>query len=209
MTLRLFDAHCLVTRLLALLDRVGSIGALVAAIAAPCCFPLFAALSAAVGLGTLGCYETTVLYAFQAFAVISLVGLALAIRRYRYFGPLEHGFISVESLAYTFYYSFEPAALYAGLFGLLAATLWNYLSSRWPRTHEEPILRSVITCPHADIRHKSSCLRTCACLFFYDCAACHARLKPALGDCCVFCSYGFCSSTPIQIGAVMLLREFG
>lgn len=29
-----------------------------------------------------------------------------------------------------------------------------------------------------------------ACLFFYDCPACGARLKPKPGDCCVFCSYG-------------------
>jgi len=31
---------------------------------------------------------------------------------------------------------------------------------------------------------------TDACLFFYDCPHCGARLKPKAGDCCVFCSYG-------------------
>jgi hypothetical protein len=31
---------------------------------------------------------------------------------------------------------------------------------------------------------------TNACLFFYDCLACDAKLRPKLGDCCVFCSYG-------------------
>jgi hypothetical protein len=29
-----------------------------------------------------------------------------------------------------------------------------------------------------------------ACLWFYECGACHARLTPKSGACCVFCSYG-------------------
>jgi hypothetical protein len=28
-----------------------------------------------------------------------------------------------------------------------------------------------------------------ACLFFYECTACGAVLRPRPGDCCVFCSY--------------------
>lgn len=28
-----------------------------------------------------------------------------------------------------------------------------------------------------------------ACLYFYVCPGCGARLKPLPGDCCVFCSY--------------------
>lgn len=27
------------------------------------------------------------------------------------------------------------------------------------------------------------------CLWFFDCPACHARLTPKPGDCCIFCSY--------------------
>src|SRR5882724_10133567 len=99
------------------LDRIGSIGALIAAIAAPCCFPLFAAATASLGLGMLGRYETTVLYLFQAFAIISLLGLALAFRRHRRIGPLALGAASTGALAYTFYSSFLPDTLYGGLFG--------------------------------------------------------------------------------------------
>ena len=187
------------TRLLALLDRVGSLGALLAAVAAPCCFPLFAAVSAAVGLGALGSYETIVLYAFQGFAVLSLLGLAFAFARHRHFGPLSVGLLSVGLLAYTFYYAFQSATLYAGLFGLLAATLWNYFCTR-RLASSQPILRSVITCPHCG-HQAQELMPTNACLFFYDCAACHARLKPALGDCCVFCSYGSVPCPPIQTSA--------
>src|SRR5437016_5086560 len=164
------------TRGLALLDRVGSVGALVAAIAAPRCFPLFAALSAAAGLGALGQYETTMLYVFQAFALISLLGLAFAAPRHRHFGPLALGLLSVALLAYTFYYSFQTATLYAGLFGLFAATLWNYFCSRRAGSRQ-PVLRSVITCPRCG-RQTEETMPTNACLFFYDCPDCDTRLKP-------------------------------
>ena len=187
------------TRALALLDRVGSLGALVAAIAAPCCFPLFAAVSAAIGLGALGRYETVVLYAFQAFALLSLFGLAIAFTRHRHYGPLSLGLLSVGLLAYTFYYAFQSVTLYAGLLGLLAGTLWNYVCSR-RSAPDQPILRSVITCPHCGHRSEET-MPTNACLFFYDCPACHATLKPAAGDCCVFCSYGSVPCPPIQTGA--------
>ena len=187
------------TRPVALLDRVGSLGALLAAVAAPCCFPLFAAVSAAVGLGALGRYETIVLYAFQAFAVLSLLGLAFAFARHRHFGPLSVGLLSVGLLAYTFYYAFQSATLYAGLFGLLAATLWNYFCSRRVASRHA-ILQSVITCPCCGHQSEET-MPTNACLFFFDCPACHATLKPVAGDCCVFCSYGSVPCPPIQSGA--------
>ena len=114
------------------LDRIGSVGALIAALAAPCCFPLFAAVGA----------------------------------------------LSCLALAYHFYAAFSLPMLYTGSFGLLVATLWNYLSGRKaPR----PILSSVVTCP--DCGHRSEeTMPTNACLFFYDCPACAARLKPKPGQ---------------------------
>ena len=41
---------------------------------------------------------------------------------------------------------------------------------------------------------------TDACLFFHECAGCHALLRPKAGDCCVFCSYGSVPCPPIQTG---------
>lgn len=183
----------------AMLDRIGSIGALIAAIAAPCCFPLFAAAGTALGLGALGQYEGVVLYLFQAFALLSFVGLIVAFRQHRNLAPMIVGFASIVALAYHFYVSYSLALLYAGLFGLLAATFWNYLISSG-RLRSQPILRSVITCPHCGHRAEET-MPTNACLFFYDCPACHERLKPAPGDCCVFCSYGSVPCPPVQVGA--------
>ena len=181
---------------LSLLDRIGSVGVLLAAIAAPCCFPLFAAIATATGLGALGPYEGTILYIFQGFAALTLAGLALSVRRRRDFGPVIVGTLSCVAIAYHFYVKFSLPALYTGLFGLIAATVWNYLRARLGKG---AILQSTITCP--DCGHKSNeTMPTDACLFFFDCPACHARLKPRAGDCCVFCSYGSIPCPPIQTG---------
>ena len=191
-------AYCCMKRAVASLDRIGSLGALVAAIAAPCCFPLFAAVGTAVGLGALGRYESTVLYLFQGFALLSLIGLAFAFSQHRNPAPLILGVISAGALAYNFYHSFSLTALYGGLFGLLGATGWNYFVSR-RQGRAGPILHSVITCPKCGHRAEET-MPTNACLFFYDCPACQARLKPNAGDCCVFCSYGSVPCPPVQVG---------
>ncbi|HKR30949.1 MAG TPA: GDCCVxC domain-containing (seleno)protein [Terriglobales bacterium] len=62
-----------------------------------------------------------------------------------------------------------------------------------------PILTSTITCPVCGHCSEDE-MRTDACLYFYDCPACGARLKPKLRDCCVFCSYGSVPCPPIQMG---------
>ena len=59
------------------------------------------------------------------------------------------------------------------------------------------VLESTITCPRCGAR-KLERMPTDACLFFYDCTGCGARLKPQAGDCCVFCSYGSVKCPPVQ-----------
>jgi hypothetical protein len=61
-------------------------------------------------------------------------------------------------------------------------------------------LESVITCPRCGFREVEA-MPTDACLFFYECAGCGARLKPRPGDCCVFCSYGTVQCPPMQAAA--------
>ena len=39
---------------------------------------------------------------------------------------------------------------------------------------------------------------TDTCQFFYECKSCKSLLKPLVGDCCVFCSYGSVPCPPIQ-----------
>src|SRR5450759_4250943 len=39
-----------------------------------------------------------------------------------------------------------------------------------------------------------------ACQYFYECINCKEMIKPKLGDCCVFCSYGTVKCPPRQMG---------
>ncbi|MBA2434028.1 MAG: MerC domain-containing protein [Chthoniobacterales bacterium] len=180
------------------LDQIGSVGALLAAVAAPCCFPLFAALAATFGLGALGRFETTTLYFFQGFALVALIGLALSYRKHRQLGPVAAGLLGGLAVAYSFYWDWRIDLLYAGLTAIGIASVWNWFCSRGS-ARSEPVLESVITCPSCGHRSEET-MPTNACLFFYDCTRCNTRLKPKPGDCCVFCSYGSVPCPPIQIG---------
>jgi hypothetical protein len=62
----------------------------------------------------------------------------------------------------------------------------------------EAILESVLTCPHCGLR-KQETMPTDACQFYYECEGCGAVLRPKVGDCCVFCSYGTVKCPPIQL----------
>jgi hypothetical protein len=61
------------------------------------------------------------------------------------------------------------------------------------------IVESEITCPRCGHR-RTEHMPTDACQFFYDCKGCGVRLKPKLGHCCVFCSYGTVPCPPVQSG---------
>ena len=60
-------------------------------------------------------------------------------------------------------------------------------------------LESTITCPHCGHK-KTETMPTNACEYFYHCEGCDKVLKPHLGDCCVFCSFGSVKCPPIQEG---------
>ncbi|WP_304517284.1 GDCCVxC domain-containing (seleno)protein [Cecembia rubra] len=61
------------------------------------------------------------------------------------------------------------------------------------------ILLSTITCPECGHR-KDETMPTDACQFFYECELCGKVIKPKLGDCCVYCSFGTVKCPPIQEG---------
>lgn len=60
-----------------------------------------------------------------------------------------------------------------------------------------PVLRSTLTCPRCGAVSEEI-MPTDACIYFHECAACHAMLRPKPGDCCVFCSYGSVKCPPMQ-----------
>jgi hypothetical protein len=58
-------------------------------------------------------------------------------------------------------------------------------------------MQSTLTCPSC-ARQSVETMPTDACLFFWNCPGCDARVKPKPGDCCVFCSYGSVPCPPVQ-----------
>ena len=72
------------------LDRLGVIGTVGSALAAApaCCYPLLAAVGAALGLGVLGESEGTLVYILEAFVALAVVGAVVGFRAHRKPGPL-------------------------------------------------------------------------------------------------------------------------
>ena len=61
----------------------------------------------------------------------------------------------------------------------------------------EPVLESELTCPECGHVKRETMPRD-ACQFFYECESCKVLLRPAPGDCCVFCSFGSVKCPPVQ-----------
>ncbi len=59
------------------------------------------------------------------------------------------------------------------------------------------ITKSIITCPECGHK-KTEVMPTESCQFFYECENCKSVLRPAEGDCCVYCSYGSVACPSVQ-----------
>jgi len=73
----------------------------------------------------------------------------------------------------------------------------NVISNYWRSRVSNVTLESIITCPACGFK-KKEIMPTDACQYFYECMSCHKLLKPLVGDCCVYCSFGSVKCPPIQ-----------
>lgn len=188
------------SRALAALDKFGAAGAFLAAAAAPCCFPLLAAVGGALGLSALQAWRDYMDYAIQVFVIISALGGVFAFREHRQAWPLAVGLASAAVVFFAFYVSYQVALIYGGLAGLAVAAGGNIVAMRRASACCRPVvLQSTITCPQCG-HQKQETMPTDACVHFYECENCRTILRPKPGDCCVFCSYGSVKCPPIQSG---------
>ena len=169
------------------LEKLGSVGALVAAAACPVCFPKLALIGALFGLGAFGAYEAQLIVAAQLLVGLAVLGHVLAYRRHRSKPRLALALASAVAF-FAGLYVFEWLA-YAGFTGLIAASIPH------PRRKSS---RSMLTCPECGRRQKEA-MPSDACQFFYECKGCGKLLRPKPGDCCVFCSYGSVKCPSMQI----------
>jgi hypothetical protein len=62
----------------------------------------------------------------------------------------------------------------------------------------KPITQANLTCPECGTVTLQE-MPLDACVIVFDCPRCEARVRPAPGDCCVFCSYADVDCPPIQL----------
>lgn len=192
------------------IDKLGTVGLFITAIFSPCCFPLFAFVASALGLGSFELFGGWTMWVFQAMVIVAIFGLYISYRKHKCLYPLLTAIPSGLLIFYGYHLNdsdYWTYFLYTGMFGLLAATIWNY---RRNKIHgkcdtcviyegKEVELKSIITCPKCGHK-KEELMPTDACQYFYECEKCKTVIKPKQGDCCVYCSYGSVNCPPIQAG---------
>ena len=159
------------------------------------CFPKLALIGALFGLGAFGAYESQIFIAAQALVVVAVIGHALSYLRHHNAWLLAAALASAAAVFAGLYWAGSEALIYIGFAGLIGASATEFWSRR--RGRVMPIVESTITCPQCGAP-RTERMPTDACLFFYQCTACKARLRPKPGDCCVFCSYGTVKCPPMQ-----------
>lgn len=177
-----------------IIEKIGSVGALIAAAACPACFPMLAIVGSTLGLGVLQPFEGPVFFVFRILVLVALAGNIISFARHRRLLPLIIGVVSPLMIFFTLYVQFNQLVLYSGLFGLAAASVLSFIANR---QCARCATKSTITCPHCAFA-KEELMPTDACQFFYECTSCQTILKPKPGDCCVFCSYGSVKCPPRQ-----------
>ena len=113
-----------------ILDKVGSIGAVIAGSAVPCCFPFLGVFGSILGLSFLARYDDYMMWVMQALVLLALVGSLIAYRRHRKIAPLILGIASTSAIIYGINTNLDTYFIYGGLVGLLVVSVWNSIESK-------------------------------------------------------------------------------
>jgi hypothetical protein len=184
--------------------KFGASGLIITAILSPCCFPLFAFAASAIGLGSFELFGGWTMWVFQAMVIISVAGLTGSYKKHHCAYPLLFAvpgallvFLAIHFIESDNWMNYT----YSGMALIFIATGINYKRNRMhSESFKENIkLKSIITCPHCGHK-KEEIMPRDACAFFYECEKCKTVIKPKVGDCCVYCSYGTEKCPPMQSG---------
>ena len=110
--------------------KFGSLGAVLAAIFCPICFPKLALLGVFFGLGALAKYEIIFFYAAQAFVLLMLVANIVSYKRYKNKALLLLVVVSVLLFFISLYVVVSEMLSYVALSGLVASSIWSIFESR-------------------------------------------------------------------------------
>jgi|SRR5688500_1595067 mercuric ion transport protein len=119
------------------LDKLGSVGAVVAAAACPVCFPKLALIGALFGLGGLAAYEAHVFIAAQVLVALAMLGHILSFRQHRRQWLLAVSILGGAAFFIGLYLLGSEWLAYAGLAALVLTSLtdlWERLRARARKT---------------------------------------------------------------------------
>ena len=121
--------------------KFGSLGAVLAAIFCPICFPKLALLGVFFGLGALAKYEIVFFYAAQAFVLLMLVAKIISYKRYKNKALLLLVVVSVVLFFISLYIFVSEILSYVALTGLVVASIWSVFESRRCSSCEVPVAK--------------------------------------------------------------------
>ncbi len=113
-----------------ILDKVGSVGTLIAAFGMSCCLPVFATGGAAIGLGFLAEYESEMIYLMQAAVVLAVGGTLWAFRKHRHILPAVFGVLSAVLILHAVNTDLNAYLIYGGLIGLAVTAVLNTIYAK-------------------------------------------------------------------------------
>ena len=113
-------------------EKLGTGGALLAALACPVCFPKLALIGAALGFGVLAPFEGATAFAVQGLFVVAWIGHVIAFRRHRNRWLLALSTVVTLLLFGGFYVIRSTIMLQSALAGLAIASVWLIIAMRRP-----------------------------------------------------------------------------
>ena len=112
------------------LEKFGSFGAIIAAMACPICFPKLALVGALIGVGVLAPYETAFFFGAQILVVLAVIGHVLSYKKLQNWKLLSLAIISAILLFISLYVYVSEILSYIAFSGLIIATIWLIIESR-------------------------------------------------------------------------------
>ena len=113
-----------------ILEKFGSFGAIIAAMACPICFPKLALVGALIGMGALAPYETAFFFAAQILVVLAVAGHAISYKKHQNWKLLLLATASAILLFISLYMYVSEVLSYLAFGGLIIATKWLIIENR-------------------------------------------------------------------------------
>ncbi|NIP23548.1 MAG: hypothetical protein GWN81_16640 [Phycisphaerae bacterium] len=107
------------------LEKIPSLGAIIAAAGCPICFPALAAVGSVLGLGALAAYENQLLIITQILVAFSLIFSVVSHRRTRFKSSFVLAIGSGVLFFGSWYFMFNQVVIYIALAGIFVSAIWN------------------------------------------------------------------------------------